>query len=153
MILFTGGSVSVHAGIPPPRADTHPEADTPPPGADTPRSRHTHSPQSRHPPGADTPQSRLPPEQTPWEQTPPEQTPPLREADSGIPSTSGWYASYWNAFLFLLNFSQRERILRKTWLKMYENIQLQYNKICLRISHIRSCEFFTAGKEPWVKQG
>ena len=42
VILFTGGSASVHAGIPP-------EADMPqgvdPPGADTP-------PGSRHPPGA-----------------------------------------------------------------------------------------------------
>ena len=26
-------------------------------------------------------------------------TPPCREADSGIRSTSGRYASYWNAFL------------------------------------------------------
>ena len=41
------------------------------------------------PPGADTP-----PKQTPWEQTPP-------EADSGIRSMSGRYASYWNAFLFM----------------------------------------------------
>ena len=28
--------------------------------------------------------------------------PPSREADSGIWSTSGRYASYWNAFLFIL---------------------------------------------------
>ena len=34
----------------------------------------------------------------PWEQTPREQTP--READCSIRSTSGRYASYWNAFLF-----------------------------------------------------
>ena len=106
VILFTGGKVSasVHAGIAPPRADTpplsrYPQADTPhplgrhtpeqtpprsrhPPGADTPWSRHT--PQSRHPPGADTPK---------------EQTPPW-EADSGIRSMSGRFASYLNAFLF-----------------------------------------------------
>ena len=58
------------------------EAD-PPPGADTPRVR---PPRSRH---------------TPREQTPPgtKYTPP--EADSGIRSTSGRYASYWNAFLCL----------------------------------------------------
>ena len=49
-----------------------------------PRSR---PPQSRHPPGADT-------------HPPREQTTPPREADSGIRSTSGRYASYWNAFLF-----------------------------------------------------
>ena len=30
-----------------------------------------------------------------------EQTPPLQEPDSGIRSTSGRYASYWNAFLFI----------------------------------------------------
>ena len=48
--------------------------------ADPPRSR---PPQEQTPPGADTPQ---------------EQTPP-READTGIRSTSGRYASYWNAFL------------------------------------------------------
>ena len=68
-----------------------------------PRSRHQNPPQSRHqtPPGADT---RSPPEQTPpWSNHPPEhlpweQTPPL-EADSGIRSTSGRYASYLNAFL------------------------------------------------------
>ena len=59
-----------------------------------------------HPPH---PRSRHPPEQTPPEQTPPgadppsspEQTPP-READSSIRSTSGRYASYWNAFLFYM---------------------------------------------------
>ena len=52
---------------------------TPPPG-----SRHT-------PPGADT---------TPPGPDPPEQTPPPPGADSSIRSTSGRYASYWNAFLF-----------------------------------------------------
>ena len=76
---------------PHPPGQTHPRADTPqeqtppgqtPPGADTPPRADT--PQSRHPPGADTPQ---------------EQTPPW-EADSGIRSMSGRYASYWNAFLF-----------------------------------------------------
>ena len=51
-------------------------------GADTP-------PWSRHPLGADTP----PGADTPWNQAPP------READCSIRSTSGRYASYWNAFL------------------------------------------------------
>ena len=42
-----------------------------------------------------------PREQTPLgADTPQEQTPPP-EADSGIRSTSGRYASYWNAFLFV----------------------------------------------------
>ena len=60
------------------------------------------------------PPSRHPP----WKQTPPEQTPhpsrhpppprsrhPPPEADSSIRSTSGRYASYWNAFLFWVLFS------------------------------------------------
>ena len=87
VILFTGRvSASVHAGIPPPRADTPAPRGRHPLGADTPRSR--------HPPGADTP----------WEQTAPRGADsPLREADSGIRSMSGRYASYWNAFLFLLS--------------------------------------------------
>ena len=56
------------------------------------------TPPGAEPPGADTP----PREQTP----PPGPDPPSvsrhppREADSSIRSTSGRYASYWNAFLF-----------------------------------------------------
>ena len=101
-----GVSASVHAGMPPP-----------PPGAD-PRTRHTTPPQTRH----TTPQTRHttpPPDQThhpPGPDTPPPHprtrhtrppgpgTPP--KADSGIRSMSGWYASYWNAFLFLLNLNR-----------------------------------------------
>ena len=64
-------------------------------------------PQTRH-----TPQSRPPPEQTPprTRHTPPEQTPPWDQAhpppgaDSSIRSTSGRYASYWNALLFAIYF-------------------------------------------------
>ena len=121
MILLTGGSASVHAGIPPP----HPSGSRPPrsrlplgadtPGADTPLSRH---PQSRHPSQEQTPtpQSRHPLEQTPHspEQTPPrsrlpwskhppwEQTTPQHRACSEIRSTCGQYASYWNAILLEL---------------------------------------------------
>ena len=80
VILFTGGvSASVHAGIPPPRADTSREQ-TPPWEQTPPRSRH---PQSRHPlgaeppPGADTlPGSRPPRADTPRSRPPREQTPP-----------------------------------------------------------------------------
>ena len=115
VILFTWWvSTSVHAGIPPPsslgadtprsrhplKADTHPgqtppQEQTPPPEQTPPRSRH---------PRADTPQEQTPP----WEQThsPPEQTPPPRSrhpprhrACWEIRSTSGRYASYWNAIL------------------------------------------------------
>ena len=69
-------------------------------------------PQSRHPLGADTPlgpdtsRDQTPPRAPPGSRhplgadTPPEET-PSREADSGIGSMSGRYASYWNAFLYL----------------------------------------------------
>ena len=70
--LSTGGSASVHAGMHPPQEQT-------PPGSGQP-------PQSRHPL---------------WEQTPPGADTP-QKADSSIRSMSGWYASYWNAFLLHL---------------------------------------------------
>ena len=114
--VHRGVSASVHAGIPPPPEQTAPGADTCL-GADTRWSRHTleqtlpspqeqtHPPPSRHSPRADTPPPTPPPEQTPPRaDTPPEQTPP--GADSGIRSMSGWYASYWNAFLFWFLFSK-----------------------------------------------
>ena len=95
VILFTGGSASVYAGIPTPPGAA-------PPGADTPRSRHL--------PGPDTP----PPSSHPLEQTPPrpDATPPgpdtlpgadpPRSRHPGVWSMSGRYASYWNAFLYSL---------------------------------------------------
>ena len=101
--VFTGVCDSVNRGaLPqcmlgyhnhPPRADTPPQSrhhlqSRHPPGADTP-------PEQTHPPGPDTPQSR-------HAHTPRPDTPP--EADSGIRSTSGRYASYWNAFLLLTVF-------------------------------------------------
>ena len=78
VILFTGGMVVSHKAL----RQTPPGPDTPPPPP--PRTRHTHPP------------DQMPP----WTRhtTPPDQTPP-READSGIRSTSGRYASYCNAFL------------------------------------------------------
>ena len=119
-------------GYHPPGADTPLQEQTPPHGADTPPSRH---PLEQTPPRADTPGSRHPLKQTPpgadtppqsrhpqlWSRHPPEadtppgadtspqkQTPPpLREADSGVGSTSGRYASYWNAFLFGQFFSRK----------------------------------------------
>ena len=121
------GSASVHAGIPAPLS-RHPPKQTPPPeqtplGADNPPEQtaslgadpppREQTPLGADPPGADAPLSRGRP---PWEQTPPlgpdppwsrhpprpaplEQTPPPQEANSSIRSTSGRYASYWNAFL------------------------------------------------------
>ena len=86
VILFTGGGLPQHML-------GHPL-----------QSRH---PQSRHPPWEQTPPVPTPRSRhLPWEQTPPSlsrhpwaDTPPP-EADSSIRSTSGRYASYWNAFLF-----------------------------------------------------
>ena len=107
--------------------------DQTPPRADTPQSRHpprADTLQDQTPPRSRPPGTRYPPAQTPpKEQTPhqdqtppwtrhppgsrhpPDQTPPPRsrppwEADSGIRSTSGQYASYWNAFLFALAFTR-----------------------------------------------
>ena len=133
--VHRGVSASEHAGIPPPWEQTSPSADTPLeqtppkqthppeqtppeqtppweqtlPGANTPQAD---TPRADMPPRVDNPPSRHPP----LEQThPPEQTPPprrrppgadtLQKADCGIRSISGWYASYWNAFLFYLSIS------------------------------------------------
>ena len=58
---------------------------------------------------ADPPWMENPPQDQadpPWMENPPRDQadpPPLREADSSIRSTSGWYASYWNAFLLCLH--------------------------------------------------
>ena len=74
------------AGDPPPRTRQTPpdQADPPTPlgAGDSPRDQ-ADPPRSRRPPGAGNP--------------------PPREADCSIRSTSGRYASYWNAFLFVLN--------------------------------------------------
>ena len=80
-----------------PPDQAHPPGSKPPgsrypPEADTPRTRHT-PPKNRHP------RTRHPPEQTPQgADTPPDQAPP-QKADCSIQLMSGWYASYWNAFL------------------------------------------------------
>ena len=79
-----GVSAPLHAGI-------HTLGQTPP--------RQTNA-LGRHPPGktlpwADTPWVDTPRADTPWADTP---SPPTVHA--GIRSTSGWYASHWNAFLF-----------------------------------------------------
>ena len=87
VILFTGGGVLSQCmlGYHPPPGSRHPPwsrtpPDQTPPGADPPRSR--------HPPRADPP----------------------RESDSSIRSTSGRYASYWNAFWFSCSFRQKNRL-------------------------------------------
>ena len=74
--------------------DIPPREQTISPPDQTPREQ-THTPWEQTTPPDQTPQSKHP-----QEQTPPEQTPPPREADFSIWSSSGQYASYWNAFLF-----------------------------------------------------
>ena len=67
VILFIGGSASVHAGIPSPREQTPP------------RSRHpleADLPQTRHPPRADTPGPGTPRPDTPGSRHPPSRHPP-----------------------------------------------------------------------------
>ena len=61
-----------------------------------PRSSHPIPPGSRHPPGR-----RHPPGSRPPQRRPPSGSRPPPEADSGIQSTSGRYASYWNTFLLV----------------------------------------------------
>ena len=85
------GSRHTPLGADPPGSRQPPPEQTPPLGADSPLgSRH---PPRADPPGADTPPgSRHPPRSRPPQSRPP-----------GIRSTSGRYASYWNAFLFEKN--------------------------------------------------
>ena len=84
VILLTGGGCLPQCML------GHPPEQTPPVEADPPEQT---PPRNRHPTQADT---LLPPGAD---------TPPPPEADSSIRSTSGRYASYWNAFLFGVLFS------------------------------------------------
>ena len=89
----------------------HPQEQTPPPPEHTPPWEQTPPEQT---PRADTPQEQtLPPSRYPPEQTPPGADTPPGEADSSIRSTSGRYASYWNAFLFYNTFFKNFKLF--TW--------------------------------------
>ena len=103
-----GGSASVHAGILYPLGpntllgQAPPGPGTPwdqaPPGTRHPSHDRTHPPWTRYPPGPGTPLPRLgTPHMT--RHLPLDQAPPMRSACWEIQSTSGWYASYWNAVL------------------------------------------------------
>ena len=86
-------------GRPPPdQADPPTQTrQTPPRPGRPPQTRQTPLEQADTPPEqVDTPLPGRPPQ---MRRTPPEQADPPREADSSIRSTSGRYASYWNAFL------------------------------------------------------
>ena len=115
----------------PPRPGTPPGPGTPPQSRHPPGTRHP--PQQTLPPGTRNtqppqdqaptpPRDQAPPPPTdqasPQDQAhpppetrhnpAPEQTPPPPEADCSIRSTSGRYASYWNAFLFSSNFDNTQ---------------------------------------------
>ena len=120
--IFTPVCHSVHRGVLPqcmlgyqpppdhtppiPRDHTHPQGPDPP-GTRSPQDQTpTPPPGTRPPPPGTTPPPRDQTHTT-WDQTPtplgphhpPGPDPHPREADSSIRSTSGRYASYWNAFL------------------------------------------------------
>ena len=95
MLLHLSVSHSVHrAGVP---GQVHPQTSTPPDQV---------HPQTRYTPGPGTPPTRYTPQtryNPPGQGTPPRTryTPQTRE----IWATSGWYASYWNVFLFSVIFN------------------------------------------------
>ena len=99
VILFTGG-VCLSACWDTPRSRHLPRPD--PPGADPPSPEQTPPPHSRPPWSRPPPWTRPPQTRPPPEQTPPGSRHTPRESDSSIRSTSGRYASYWNAFLFYI---------------------------------------------------
>ena len=80
VILFTGGSALVHAGISPGRRP---------------------SPRKEVPPG--TPQKQTPGKEPPWRETPRKEASREGAPPPSIRSMSGRYASYWNVFLFRVN--------------------------------------------------
>ena len=117
--VFTRVCDSVHGGFSgePPHQD---QVREPPVTRQTPpRPRRTPRDQGEPPP----PWTRQTPPwdqgEPPWtRQTPPPagrtplgpDRPPKFEEDCSIRSMSGWYASYWNAFLFFLKFCLRARL-------------------------------------------
>ena len=91
--VFTGVCDSVHWGG---SASVHAWIPHPPPRTDPPEQT---------PPRADPPQSRHPP----------------READAIIRLMSGRYASYWNAFLFMLRKRNKKKFINRCNRVSYHN--------------------------------
>ena len=120
------GDCPVYAGIHTPREQTPPRSkqswEHTPPGADT--------PQSRHPPRADIPPEKTPP----GSRHPPGEDTPLLGADiplhSGcweIRATSGRYASYWNAYLFIGYYFSQNYYAKYLSLLLLMNTDVQGN--------------------------
>ena len=82
-------------------------------------------PHEQTPPGADTPPADTPRDQPPW------------EADCSIRSTSGRYASYWNAFLFYSYF-----IICLFVESMTNVIQLRFSQLSEIISIISNTNYW-----------
>ena len=133
VILFTGGGVCQGdpprrrppcQGDPPrgtPQKEAPPNKETPQKEAPPPKRPPRRAPQEVGPQEGD-PQKEVPPKKEtpprrrhpsrrspcqggdpPKKEAPPRRHPPPKEADSGIRSMSGRYASYWNAFLFVIS--------------------------------------------------
>ena len=108
----------LHAGIHPKHVHTSlgrytTQAGTPPgvhsPGRYTPQHVHTpgrYTPQTGTPLGRYIPQAGTPP----GRYTSPVGTPPIRTVHAGIRSTSGRYASHWNAILLVSTYVVCERL-------------------------------------------
>ena len=96
-------------------------------------------PSRRHPPARETPLPRRPPtKETPCQGDPPgRRHPPARETPTeggppGIRSMSGRYASYWNAFLFILvPFTSSVSVIIDTSIDTY-NASIEKNDWCVR---------------------
>ena len=74
-----------------------------------------------------SPQEQTSQEQTPWNRHPLRADP--SEADSGIQSMSGRYASYWNAFLYRVSFENKSQT--------YSNTSTLTRQYALRCNPIR----------------
>ena len=132
--VFTGVCDSVNRGVclsacwdtNTPPTHTHNPPEQTPQTTHTPWSRHTPQDHTPPAPGADTPRTRP--------------THPPSEADSGIRSTSGRYASYWNAFLFQLILSSQ--IKHQASESFYVQIRFPNELLCKSLSEESSviCE-------------
>ena len=109
--IFTGVYDSVHwrgGGLPQCMLGYHTPSKETPPGKETPQ-------QGDHPQQGRPPLAMRPPLAR---QTPPARTPPLRSACWEIRSTSGRYASYWNAILVAVSVNATLNLRRTLLLPM-----------------------------------
>ena len=142
-------------------APLHTGIHTPGPEADTPLGRHHTTPPNldRHSPGQKPPQADTPPgRHTPldrhplpsacWDiHNPPAQymlghtDPPPCAVHAEMRSTSGWYASHWNAFLFILcGHSRQSTDVTKSCMQVSDIKMMQ---TCIRLyAHILNAHVY-----------